>query len=121
MQLLNNSSRFAGLASLIVAVLLDAACGGGGDSASVAPAPDEGAVLAWDAADASLIVGYRVYFGTAPRAYDQALGYGVSIGNTTTHTLTGLTRAQTYYFSVTSVDALGGESAYSDEASMFIP
>lgn len=120
MLLLGSSSRFGGLASL---VLLAAACsgGGGGDTTSVAPAPDGGAVLAWDAADPSLIAGYRVYFGTATRAYDQALGYGVNTGNTTTLTLTGLNRGQTYYFAITSVDALGGESAYSDEASKVIP
>ncbi len=104
-----------------VAALL-ASCGGGGSGDSPPPSDSPGgaATLTWDAADPSLVVGYRVYFGTAPRAYGQPLGYGVNVGNTTTYTVTGLTGAQTYYFTVTSVDAQGGESAYSNEASKLV-
>jgi hypothetical protein len=116
-------ARHKGFPSLFITGLLVAACGGGGgEEPADGVRPSNGdAVLTWDAADPSIIAGYRVYFGTASRAYDQALGYGISAGNTTTYTATGLTRARTYYFAVTSVDAAGQESAYSNEASKFIP
>jgi Fibronectin type III domain len=120
MQLLNTSARLAALSFALAGAFLVAGCGGGG-STDASPAPEGGAVLTWDAADPAMVAGYRVYFGTASRAYDQALGYGVAVGGTTTYTVTGLTRAQTYYFSVTSVDARGTESAYSNEASKVIP
>ena len=52
-----------------------AACGGGGSDTLVAtapaqgsnqPAPPGGAILEWDAVDQPGVLGYRVYYGTAP-------------------------------------------------------
>jgi fibronectin type 3 domain-containing protein len=60
-----------------------------------------------------------VYYGTSPGAYLQQRGYGFS-ANTTGYTVSGLALGQTYYFSVTAVDAAGNESAYSNEASKVI-
>jgi len=61
--------------------------------------------------------GYRVYFGTASHAYNQSYGSGLSAGNQTSYTVSGLQSGQTYYFAVTAIDAAGNESSYSSEVS----
>jgi fibronectin type 3 domain-containing protein len=72
--------------------------------------------LTWSAASASTVVGYRVYYGTAPSTYIQTRGSGIYAGFTTTFTVTGLKQGTLYYFAVTAVDAMGNESGYSNEA-----
>ena len=67
-----------------------------------------------------MVKGYRVYYGTSSRSYSQAAGTGLSAGNTTSFTVTGLPRGHLYYFAVTSVDGAGNESPYSNEASKLI-
>jgi len=107
----------------------DAAGNLSSDSASVSvttgstppPPPSNSADLAWDAVTAPNLSGYRVYFGTAPGTYLQALGQGTSVGNVTTYTLTGLASGSRYYFAVTAFDALGIESDYSNEIFKDIP
>ncbi len=96
------------------------------DSTSVSvttppPPPSNSASLAWDAVTAPNLSGYRVYFGTAPGTYLQPLGQGISVGNVTAYTLTGLASGSLYYFAVTAFDTLGMESAYSNEVSKSIP
>src|SRR5712692_2321744 len=85
------------------------------------PPPSNSASLAWDAVTAPTLSGYRVYFGTAPGTYLQSLGQGISVGNVTAYTLTGLASGTQYYFAVTAFDTLGVESAYSNEVSKNIP
>jgi chitodextrinase len=85
------------------------------------PPPSNSAGLAWDAVTAPNLSGYRVYFGTAPGTYLQALGQGVSVGNVTTYTVTGLASGGRYYFAVTDFDTLGKESSYSNEVFKDIP
>src|SRR5712692_1984665 len=85
------------------------------------PPPSNSASLAWDAVTAPNLSGYRVYFGTAPGTYLQPLGQGISVGNVTAYTLTGLASGSLYYFAVTAFDTLGMESAYSNEVSKSIP
>src|SRR6266849_8433835 len=85
------------------------------------PPPSNSASLAWDAVTAPNLGGYRVYFGTAPGTYLQSLGQGISVGNVTAYTLTGLASGTQYYFAVTAFDTLGVESAYSNEVSKNIP
>jgi len=63
------------------------------------------------------LAGYRVYYGTATRAY----GQGIDAGNVTTCSMTGLRRNTTYYFSVTALDTSGGESGFSNEVSKAMP
>jgi len=82
-------------------------------------APATTATLMWDAATAA--TGYRVYYGTAPGVYLQALGQGFSVGNVLTYTVTGLSSGTRYYFAVTAVDTLGNESGYSNEVFKDIP
>jgi chitodextrinase len=84
-------------------------------------APDTTAALVWDPVTVANLAGYRVYFGTAPGSYLQPLGQGVNVGNSTTHTVTGLNRGTRYYFAVTAFDASNGESAYSTEIFKDIP
>src|SRR5712692_9133527 len=85
------------------------------------PPPSNSASLAWDAVTAPALSGYRVYFGTAPGTYLQALGLGISVGNVTTYTATGLTSGTRYYFVVTDFDTSGNESSYSNEVFKDIP
>ena len=96
------------------------------DSTSVSvttppPPPSNSASLAWDSVTAPTLSGYRVYFGTAPGTYLQSLGQGISVGNATAYTLTGLASGSQYYFAVTAFDTLGVESLYSNEVSKNIP
>jgi fibronectin type 3 domain-containing protein len=65
------------------------------------------------------VSGYRVYYGTSSGAYAQARGAGL-YATSAAYTVTGLTAGRTYYFVVTSVDAAGNESTYSNEASKLI-
>lgn len=88
---------------------------------SPVPPTSNSANLAWDSVVAQNLSGYRVYFGTAPGAYLQPYGQGVSVGNTTTYTLLGLSSGTRYYFAVTALDTVGNESGYSNEASKTIP
>jgi hypothetical protein len=76
-------------------------------------------MLSWTASPNPNVVRYRVYYGTAPRAYNQAMGQGVSASGST-HTITGLQVGQNYHFAVTSVDASGKESSFSNEATKTI-
>src|SRR6266850_1851413 len=85
------------------------------------PPPSNSASLAWDSVTAPTLSGYRVYFGTAPGTYLQSLGQGISVGNVTAYTLTGLASGTQYYFAVTAFDTLGVESPYSNEVSKNIP
>ncbi len=69
--------------------------------------------LAWNGNTESDIAGYKVYYGTASKAYDWVL----DIGKVTTCTVTGLTTGRTYYFAVTAYDTSNLESTYSNEVS----
>jgi hypothetical protein len=83
------------------------------------PVTTGSAALTWDAVADARVTGYRVYWGTAPGAYQQPFGSGVLVA-TTTHSVAGLPVGATYYFAVTAV-ADGEESAYSNEASKVLP
>jgi hypothetical protein len=76
--------------------------------------------LAWDAVTASGLSGYRVYYGTAPGVYSQALGSGIAVGNVTTYVVAGLAFGTRYYFAVTAFGATE-ESSYSNEVFKDIP
>jgi hypothetical protein len=73
--------------------------------------------LAWDPSPSGEIAGYRLYSGTATRAYVSIL----DVGSTTTGALTNLTPGMTYYAAVTAYDLFGLESAFSDEISFLVP
>ncbi len=89
--------------------------GGGGDQGSGGggTAVAEGAVikLAWDPNTESDVAGYKVYYGTSSGNYEKA----VDIGKTTEYLISGLTKGQTYYISVTAYDTASNESGFSNE------
>jgi hypothetical protein len=126
--------------------LVTAGCGGGGGSdTSLQPSPAPGtttspsapapapatapapapaaaagsAILSWSPSSGT-VAGYRVYYGTASRNYQQARGNGIHVTSSAA-TLTDLPAGFTYYFAVTAIDASGLESDYSSEASKSIP
>jgi hypothetical protein len=71
--------------------------------------------LTWDRADSGDVTGYRLYYGKAPGAYESV----IDVGDITVFTFTDLTPGQ-YYFAVTSYDAYGKESEFSEEVSTTI-
>jgi len=73
--------------------------------------------LTWDPSPSTNVVEYRLYYGTASRAYTEIL----NVGPATTATVTNLVGGTTYYFAVTTVDDLGLESDFSDEVSYTPP
>jgi len=85
------------------------------------------ATLSWNANTESDLAGYKIYYGTAARTGADPktcglCGYStsVSVGNVRTYTFNSLTNGQTYYFSVTALDASNNESAFSSQVSKFI-
>ena len=68
--------------------------------------------LYWDGVTGANVT-YRIYYGTSSGTYLQGVGQGLSVGNVTTYTLTGLTSGK-YYFAVTANDG-SIESPYSNE------
>ncbi len=71
--------------------------------------------LAWDAAVAADLAGYKIHYGTASRTYSDT----ITLGNQTTFTVTGL-QSGTWYFAVTAFNTAGIESGYSNEVSKSI-
>jgi hypothetical protein len=114
--------RYSDTLLLLAIASLMAACGaaesaiGGTASESVSTGSIS---LAWDRVADPNLAGYRVYYGTTPRAYLQPLGQGLNAG-TTTYAITGL-RAGTYYVAVTAYDITNIESGFSNEVSKNIP
>ena len=74
--------------------------------------------LAWDANTESTLVGYKVYYGTASRAYNNTSNPVVVTAPTTTASLT--LEDGTYYFAVKAYDGSGAESGFSNEVSTTI-
>jgi len=73
--------------------------------------------LAWDPPDIIAdVFGYVIHYGTFPGTYFKS----IDLGNTTSCTFSNLIGGQTYYFTVTSYDAAGYQSVYSNEVSIVI-
>ena len=114
-------ARVSALLMLATALSLTA-CGtgtedtnwGGAAGSNNFPGGTGTATLAWDTVAAA--AGYRVYYGTAPRAYGQG-----QPATTNSYQVTGLSGQTTYYFAVTAVDSSNSESPYSNEVSKAIP
>ena len=69
--------------------------------------------LTWDPSITPNVLGYKIYYGKASKAYDKS----IKVGNVNTYTLKGLTPGQTYYISATAYDKYGRESSFSNEVS----
>lgn len=74
------------------------------------------AILSWSPNTESDLAGYRVHYGTAPRAYTTT----IDVGRVTSYTVTGLSPG-TYYFALTAYNSSGAESGYSTQVSKVIP
>ena len=70
-----------------------------------------GVTLLWDPSTTSDVVGYKVYYGGASKAYTNT----ISVGNVTNATLQNFVTGATYYFAVCSVDSEAIESTLSNE------
>src|SRR4030095_8326562 len=71
--------------------------------------------LTWDPNTEPDIAGYKVYWGTSSRVYDQ-----FSDVSQTTASVSDLTVGVRYYFAVTAYDSSGLESSYSKEVSTVV-
>ena len=78
-------------------------------------------MVTWTKNSDPAVVGYRVYYGSAPSSYFQPSGSGFAAGNNSRFTVVNLPSGQTSYFAVTSVDSTGRESPYSAEVSKKVP
>jgi chitodextrinase len=90
-------------------------------SSATTLAPVTTATLTWGVSPSQGVVGYRIYYGNAPRTYLQLLGQGVNVGNVTTFTVTGLVSGRRYYFAATAYDASNNESGFSNEVFKDLP
>lgn len=73
--------------------------------------------LTWDAPDAAIPIGYRIYQGVAAGVYDKHVDTGTQM----TWTMQGLEPGKTYYFAATALYPDNVESGYSNEVSKLIP
>jgi hypothetical protein len=78
---------------------------------------DASVTLAWDASPDPNVTGYNVYYGAHSRGYTNFL----ILGNTTSVAISNLAPGAIYYFAATTVNSVGLESDFSDEASYFAP
>jgi hypothetical protein len=82
-------------------------------------APEDSAILAWDANTESSLKGYRVYYGTRSTQYDlpvQDVGL-TDYPDEPLMVVKNLSIGKTYYFAVTAYDNSGNESIFSEEVS----
>lgn len=118
--------RMLFLAALIIVTSSLFGCGGGVSTTDVQPpSVQEGtgtATLAWtaptknmDGTPLTTLAGYKVYYGTTPYVFTSLV-----VGDVNTYQIVGLTKGQTYYFTVTAYDTYGNESDYGPIASKLI-
>ena len=69
--------------------------------------------LKWSPSTNANVAGYRIYYGTASHVYTVSN----TVGNVTTASIGGLADATNYFFAATTLDAVGDESGFSNEAS----
>lgn len=96
---------------VIILFLLASGCAGERVGKGCSSGEIGGINLAWDASPTPDVVGYKVYYGTAPRTY----GLGIDAGNVTSYALTGLIKGRRYYIAVTAYDKSKRESSFSAE------
>ena len=95
----------------LLACLLFLICIGPGSTQGLAAQ----VTLGWDANTDPAVAGYKLYYGTASRAY----GTPVDVGKVTQYTLSGIEEGKNCYFAVTAYDTNRNESAFSTELECF--
>jgi len=83
---------------------------------TVIPSSEIQATLIWNPVSDPSVQEYKVYYGTAPKTYQQVIDVGLSM----TYVFSNLQRGTTYYFSVTAYNR-AGESCASNEVSKTVP
>lgn len=73
-------------------------------------------IISWNPNSEPDLMGYRVYFGNAPRSYHTV----IDVGKVTRYEIDAFTRDGRYFFAVTAYDSAGNESNYSEEVSTYI-
>ncbi len=73
--------------------------------------------LTWNPSTNADVTGYNIYYGTASGVYTNVY----SAGDVTNATISGLADGTTYFFAAKALDASGGESSFSNEASFVVP
>ncbi len=74
--------------------------------------------LAWiPSSSSSNVVGCIIYYGTASLDYDDL----VVVGSTNAATISGLAEGTAHYFAATSIDSLGNEGPFSNQAVYTVP
>ena len=82
----------------------------------ITPSTGVQATLTWDSASDPSVMGYKIYYGTASRTYQQVIDVGLS----TTYAFSSLNSGTTYFFSVTAYNSVA-ESCSSNEVTKTIP
>ena len=80
-------------------------------------APIAAVALAWTPSPSTNVTNYKIYWGVASGIY----GNQFEIGNVTNAIVPSLAYGTTYYFAATALDALGVESAFSNETTWATP
>jgi hypothetical protein len=117
---------FSYIPFLFLLLFLTSCSGGGGGSdggASISP-PDTGtATLTWsapatnsDGSQLTDLAGFKIYYGTKPGSYPQA----IDVGPVTRYQVTNLSMGTTYYFVITAYNQVGVESTPSNEKSKLV-
>lgn len=106
-------SPIVGLTGALVGILCFALLHHPGQAFSATLPASYSLNLSWDPSSSIEVTGYHVYSGTASGVYTNIQ----VVGDVTTATVSGLLSGVTYYFALTSVDAIGQESVFSDEIS----
>jgi hypothetical protein len=105
-----------GSASVPVILTVAPPAGSGSSATAKSVTSNTTATLTWSPVTSTNLAGYKVYFGMASGRY----GSPVDVGNVTSYVLNNLTLGNTYYFTVTSYNGSGVESAFSNEVSKSI-
>ena len=71
----------------------------------------ESATVSWDPNTEPDLAGYKIYYGSAPGVYEEA----ILVGNVTSYRVTELVAGKKYHFVVTAFDFTGNESGFSAE------
>jgi hypothetical protein len=109
--------RFRRWSSFLIALIV-AACGGGGGSGGGSAGPVgtiSSLAIRWAAAPD--VAGYRIHWGLRPAEYTESIDVGMPVADDgiANYVLDGLPAPGTYYFAMTSYDADGRPSAFSNE------
>ena len=110
-------ARIVRITSVLAGIILSALILNPNPAVGVTLSDSSSVTLAWNASTSGGTTGYRVYYGTTSGNYTNS----AATGDVTADTISGLVIGVTYFFAVTTYDALGLESPYSNEISYAVP